>query len=122
MLKVEPERRITVDGALKHPWITQRGSDPADSCSSLTDAIGSLDFRRRRVTQERTLLAEAPDLASQTTTKSQSQTSPQRGRKPAGTLDPSTKAFVHVGGKGGDEALYDESYYKVPSGGEDDSD
>lgn len=58
MLTVDVEKRITVDECLEHPWIT--GShyiDPADSTDGLTGRMGELDFSKRKMQRERTLLS-----------------------------------------------------------------
>lgn len=138
MLMVDPMKRIKVDAALDHPWIKDKSwIDPHDSCNSLADAIENLGFVRRTVVQTRTLLAEAPGLAnpaSQNPSKVKvvpNQQNGARGGNPkAGNvdkfskkpdnLDPQTKAFVEMGGKGGDETLYDAgdtSYVEVKAPG-----
>jgi serine/threonine-protein kinase Chk2 len=137
MLEVDPKRRITVDGALNHPWITEGHIDPGESCASLADAIENLGFVRRKAVHERTLLAEAPGLAnpaSQNPSKVKVQIHQQENgtkdgagkltkdgagkltKKAGNSLDPQTKAFIHMGGKGGDETLYtsgESSYVEV---------
>jgi serine/threonine-protein kinase Chk2 len=139
MIEVDPGRRITVDEALRHPWITQATFHPGDSCGSLTHAIENLGFVRRKVKQERTLLADAPDLlntslqngrnAHGTTnqrnndndndndkSKGKQEVEKNGGSEAAGKgaeeLDANTKVFVHVGGKGVDETLYGDSSFE----------
>jgi serine/threonine-protein kinase Chk2 len=125
MLEVNPDRRITVDGALNHPWITEGHIEPGESCASLADAIENLGFVRRKAVHERTLLAEAPghaNPASQNPSKVKVQIHQQNNggsstkgnvgnliKKAGNSLDPQTKAFIHIGGKGGDETLYASS-------------
>ncbi|KAI4288731.1 MAG: hypothetical protein L6R35_002010 [Caloplaca aegaea] len=62
MLTVDIDKRITVDECLEHPWITQRGLNPADSTDGLTGAMGNLDFSKRKVVRERTLLSSINDV------------------------------------------------------------
>lgn len=117
MLTVDPEKRITVDKALKHPWITGYSIDPNDSCASLTETMETLQFTKRRVNRERTLLADAPGL------KRVADGGKWKGKAPAvaaiseegPTENPAEsavgeKAFMRVGGKGGDETLYGSDY------------
>lgn len=120
MLQVDPEKRITVDEAIRHPWITQPSFDPADSCGSLAARIAGLEFVRRRVYLERTLLAQAPGLANPASQNpSKVQIHQEKKAKPD-KVDAETKAFINVGGKAGDETLYGESFYEVSHGGDDD--
>ncbi|KAL8848798.1 MAG: hypothetical protein Q9221_006176 [Calogaya cf. arnoldii] len=62
MLMVDIDKRITIDECLDHPWITQRGLNPADSTDGLTGAMDELDFSKRKVVRERTLLSEVNDI------------------------------------------------------------
>ena len=62
MLTVDIDKRITVDECLEHPWITQRGMNPADSTDGLTGAMDQLDFSKRKLARERTLLSEVNDI------------------------------------------------------------
>ena len=62
MLTVDVDARITIDECLEHPWTTQRDINPADSTDGLTGAIASLDFSKRKVQRERTLLASINDI------------------------------------------------------------
>ncbi|KAL8737652.1 MAG: hypothetical protein Q9181_001466 [Wetmoreana brouardii] len=62
MLTVDIEKRITVDECLEHPWITQRGLNPADSTDGLTGAMDNLDFSKRKIARERTLLSNVNDV------------------------------------------------------------
>jgi len=61
MLTVDPEKRITVDGCLEHPWTTGNAMPDTqrsiDSTEGLTGALASMDFSKRKVHRERTLLA-----------------------------------------------------------------
>ena len=60
MLTVDVEKRITIDECLDHPWITQKGTSLSltDSTDGLTGAMSDLDFSKRKVKRERTLLAD----------------------------------------------------------------
>ena len=66
MLTVDVDKRITIDQCLEHPWITLKGlpghdfasTNPADSTDGLTGAMSDLDFSKRKVERERTLLSD----------------------------------------------------------------
>ena len=60
MLTVDVDKRITIDECLEHPWITQKGlsTSISDSTDGLTGAMSDLDFSKRKVERERTLLAD----------------------------------------------------------------
>ncbi|KAF2112476.1 kinase-like domain-containing protein [Lophiotrema nucula] len=62
MLAVDVEQRVTIDQCLEHPWTTQRDINPSDSTDGLTGAIANLDFSRRKVQRERTLLSSINDI------------------------------------------------------------
>ena len=62
MLVIDPEKRATIDECLEHPWITQRFPSLTDSTDGLTGALGSLDFSKRKVARERTLLSSLNDV------------------------------------------------------------
>lgn len=71
MLTVDVSQRITIDQCLEHPWITNQAIDgnsssstaehihmrSTDSSDSLTGAMSHLDFSKRKVQRERTLLS-----------------------------------------------------------------
>jgi len=61
MLTVDPEKRITVDECLEHPWSTGNPMPDTqrsvDSTEGLTGALASMDFSKRKAHRERTLLA-----------------------------------------------------------------
>ena len=61
MLLVDPEQRATIDDCLEHPWVTQRVLSLTDSTDGLTGAMGSLDFSKRKMARERTLLSTLND-------------------------------------------------------------
>ena len=62
MLTVEVDKRITIDECLEHPWITQEYAGPNDSTDGLTGAMGHLDFAKRKIQRERTLLSSLNDV------------------------------------------------------------
>ena len=65
MLTVDVDKRITIDECLEHPWIIQdRSKRPglADSTDGLTGAMSDLDFSKRKIERERTLLADLNDV------------------------------------------------------------
>jgi len=63
MLTVDVEKRISIDECLEHPWILNRDwINPADSTDGLTGALGQLDFSKRKVQRERTLLSSINDV------------------------------------------------------------
>ncbi|KAI9808251.1 MAG: hypothetical protein M1825_004708 [Sarcosagium campestre] len=62
MLTVDVAKRYTVDDCLQHPWITQRATGPNDSTDGLTGAMDQLDFSRRKLERERTLLSSMTDV------------------------------------------------------------
>lgn len=64
MLTVDVAKRYTVDQCLEHPWTRNVGGgiNPADSTDGLTGAMHSLDFSRRKIHRERTLLANINDV------------------------------------------------------------
>jgi serine/threonine-protein kinase Chk2 len=63
MLTVDPEKRITVEESLEHPWMSGKYPSVADSTDGLTGAFGQLDFSRRKAARERTLLSSINDIA-----------------------------------------------------------
>ncbi|KAF9730685.1 hypothetical protein PMIN03_002635 [Paraphaeosphaeria minitans] len=62
MLTVDVDSRITIDQCLEHPWTTQAEINPNDSTDGLTGAIANLDFSKRKVYRERTLLSSINDI------------------------------------------------------------
>ncbi|PWY77155.1 Pkinase-domain-containing protein [Aspergillus sclerotioniger CBS 115572] len=57
MLTTNVDDRITVDGCLEHPWVTGNYPTASDSTDGLTGALGKLDFSKRKLSRERTLLS-----------------------------------------------------------------
>ena len=62
MLTVDAHKRISVDDCLEHPWITNREFKVTDSTDGLTGAMDQLDFSKRKVGRERTLLSSINDI------------------------------------------------------------
>ncbi|PWY67666.1 Pkinase-domain-containing protein [Aspergillus eucalypticola CBS 122712] len=62
MLTVNVDDRITVDECLEHPWITGKQPSVSDSTDGLTGALGKLDFSKRKLARERTLLSNINDV------------------------------------------------------------
>ena len=127
MLTVDVESRITIDECLEHPWTTQGGIiNPADSTDGLTGAIANLDFSRRKIKRERTLLSSINEIKvarviptgeGQEPLKVYEKNGAQKGgskmlkqkdiieERPADKRDP--REFVEMGGKG-DQTLFDD--------------
>ncbi|KAF1982361.1 lanosterol 14-alpha-demethylase [Aulographum hederae CBS 113979] len=130
MLTVDVDKRITIDECLEHPWTTAQTFNPNDSTDGLTGAIAQLDFSRRKVQRERTLLSAINDVklsrvieipndlpsvkvyeknaghASQMASKSV-KSHVLKEADPASKRD--TKAFMDVGGKGDPPLFGDDS-------------
>ncbi|KAL4781155.1 cytochrome P450 [Aspergillus varians] len=62
MLTVDVDKRITVDECLEHPWLTGKHASVADSTDGLTGALGRLDFSKRKIARERTLLSSINEV------------------------------------------------------------
>ncbi len=62
MLTVNVDDRITIDECLEHPWITLKGLNVKDSTDGLTGAMDQLDFSKRKVQRERTMLSDINDV------------------------------------------------------------
>ena len=58
MLTVDVDQRITIDECLEHPWLTLKNICVTDSTDGLTGAMDQLDFSKRKIARERTLLSE----------------------------------------------------------------
>lgn len=117
MLTVDVDKRITIEECLQHPWLTQHEINPADSTDGLTGAIAGLDFSKRKVQRERTLLASINDVRVSKVFEGKSgqqpvkvfEKNPKSGAKeatPAAHRDPTE--FIKMGGKG-DPQLFDET-------------
>ncbi|CAI6341677.1 unnamed protein product [Periconia digitata] len=124
MLTVDVDARISIDECLEHPWTTQAKINPNDSTDGLTGAIASLDFAKRKIHRERTLLSSINDIAvarviegegGQPAVKVYEKNKGKNGVKsskdaavkeatPAANRNPDE--FIEMGGKG-DEQLFD---------------
>ncbi|WEW60108.1 serine/threonine protein kinase [Emydomyces testavorans] len=62
MLKVDVDERATIDDCLQHKWLTEQHPGLLDSTDGLTGAMGQLDFSKRRIARERTLLSSINDV------------------------------------------------------------
>lgn len=62
MLTVDVEKRYTIDDCLNHPWTTQKPINVADSTDGLVGGIAGLDFSKRKMARERTLLSSINDV------------------------------------------------------------
>jgi serine/threonine-protein kinase Chk2 len=109
------------------PWTTQGGNiNPADSTDGLTGAIANLDFSRRKIQRERTLLSSINEIKvarviptgeGQEPLKVYEKNGTQKGgskmlkqkdiieERPADKRDP--REFAEMGGKG-DQTLFDD--------------
>lgn len=140
MLTVDVEKRISIDDCLEHPW-TRNTCGPGasiDSTDGLTGALGNLDFTKRKIQRERTLLSAinnvrvskvielAQDASPVKVYEKNANGPPANGGSPSKAKSGAPKAkkedtpsknrdaeeFVQMGGKG-DEALFghEESNY-----------
>lgn len=128
MLTVDVDKRITIDECLEHPWTTQRDLNPADSTDGLTGAIANLDFSKRKIQRERTLLSSINDIKVSRVIQGPSGQHPVKvweknavnNAKKKGAVKEETPSqarapeeFIQMGGKG-DQQLFetaDGSYY-----------
>jgi serine/threonine-protein kinase Chk2 len=62
MLTVDVEKRYTIDDCLDHPWTTHKSLNLNDSTDGLVGGIANLDFTKRKVARERTLLSSINDV------------------------------------------------------------
>ncbi|CAO2648976.1 Nn.00g099250.m01.CDS01 [Neocucurbitaria sp. VM-36] len=124
MLTVDVESRITIDECLEHPWTTLETINVNDSTDGLTGAISKLDFSKRKIQRERTLLSSINDVkvsrviqggAGQDAVKVYEKNGVQNGTKmnKTGVKEPPPDEkrhpdeFIELGGKG-DQTLYSE--------------
>ncbi|KUL87272.1 hypothetical protein ZTR_03384 [Talaromyces verruculosus] len=127
MLTVNVEKRITVDECLEHPWLTGKFPSVADSTDGLTGAMDQLDFSRRKVERERTLLSSVVDVEVHDVVQDDEEEvkvfrknpankhSQNHEPKPGANRPPAE--FVNMGGRG-DQVLYeDDTGTRYPSKG-----
>ena len=62
MLTVDVEKRYSIDDCLAHPWTMQKPINPNDSTDGLVGGIAGLDFSKRKIARERTLLSTLNDV------------------------------------------------------------
>lgn len=62
MLTVDFNQRITVEECLEHPWLLGQSPSLTDSTDGLTGALSNLDFSKRKVERQRTLLSSLNDV------------------------------------------------------------
>ena len=124
MLTVDPEKRATVEECLEHPWVTQRdftASVSMDSTDGLTGAMVGLDFSKRKLARERTLLSTlnsvtvskvVPDSSVKVWEKNenlkkadQAATKGHDAQEEAPDAKRQTAEFMEMGGKG-DQPLF----------------
>jgi serine/threonine-protein kinase Chk2 len=125
MLTVDVDQRISIDDCLEHPWTTADNTiNPNDSTDGLTGAISKLDFSKRKLQRERTLLSSINDVKVARVIKgvegqeavkvyekngvggnSQMKKAGMKESQPDDKRDP--KEFIEMGGKG-DQTLFSE--------------
>lgn len=62
MLTVDVNKRYTIDQCLEHPWTVQKNVSFTDSTDGLVGAISNLDFSKRKVARERTMLSSINEI------------------------------------------------------------
>jgi serine/threonine-protein kinase Chk2 len=62
MLTVDVDKRYTIDDCLEHPWTTQKPINTTDSTEGLVGGIANLDFSKRKMARERTLLSSLNEV------------------------------------------------------------
>src|SRR6187402_2835136 len=62
MLTVDVDKRYTIEDCLEHPWTTQKPLNANDSTDGLVGGIANLDFSKRKMARERTLLSSINDV------------------------------------------------------------
>src|SRR5690606_21494895 len=122
MLKVDPDKRTTVDECLENPWTTQKYPSASDSTNGLTGAMRQLDCSRRKHERERTLLASIKGGQVDTVVPAEHaevkvfriyaaanrvHNTPRRTREPSPSAERRPDEFIRMGGRG-DPALFDE--------------
>ncbi|EOD50554.1 hypothetical protein GTA08_BOTSDO02773 [Neofusicoccum parvum] len=139
MLTVDVEKRISIDDCLEHPW-TRNAYGPSasiDSTDGLTGALSNLDFAKRKVQRERTLLSSINDVKVSKVVELANDAPPlkiyeKNGNQPNGSSPSKAKAdapnakkedtpskkrepeeFMEMGGKG-DETLYGDETSRYP--------
>jgi serine/threonine-protein kinase CHEK2 len=62
MLTVDVEKRYTIDQCLEHPWTAHKPVNFNDSTDGLVSCMAGLDFSKRKIARERTLLSNLNDV------------------------------------------------------------
>lgn len=62
MLTVDVDKRYTIDDCLDHPWTTRKTLNLNDSTDGLVGGLAGLDFSKRKMARERTLLSSINDV------------------------------------------------------------
>ena len=62
MLTVDVDKRYSIDDCLQHPWTAQKALNVNDSTDGLVGGIAGLDFSKRKMARERTLLSSINDV------------------------------------------------------------
>lgn len=62
MLQVDVEQRYTIDDCLAHPWTTHKMMNVNDSTDGLVGGLANLDFSKRKMARERTLISSLNDV------------------------------------------------------------
>ena len=133
MLVIDPEQRATIDECLEHPWLTNKRVSLTDSTDGLTSAIGNLDFSKRKMARERTLLSSLNEVEIKTVVEDPkkntevkifqknkgAKTAAAAAKEEAPAAHRDTREFMEMGGNG-DEPLYamEEGNSIYPNGGE----
>jgi serine/threonine-protein kinase CHEK2 len=133
MLTVDVDQRITIDECLEHPWITQRTISVTDSTDGLTGALRQLDFSKRKIHRERTLLSAINDVKvskivevsgdsqpikvfEKNHTKNPKKIKAATGKAPPKEANPAANReaaeFIEMGGKG-DVELFEDDHGSV---------
>lgn len=125
MLTVNVDKRITVDECLEHPWLTGKHPSVNDSTDGLTGAMDNLDFSKRKIERERTLLSAVNDVEVGTIVEDEdsqvkvfrknaagnrvhNHTGQSRGRRePSPSAHRPVAEFANMGGRG-DPVLFEE--------------
>ncbi|KAJ5899828.1 DNA damage response protein kinase DUN1 [Penicillium taxi] len=117
MLCVDPVKRYTVEQCLEHPWVTEKYPKLTDSTDGLTGALSNLDFSKRKMERERTLLSSINEVSSTACEEEENKkpvnalsktihNQPAKAREPSPGGDSAPKDFINLG-EGGDAPLYD---------------
>jgi serine/threonine-protein kinase Chk2 len=104
MLTVDVEKRYTIDDCLEHPWTTQKPINTTDSTDGLVGGIANLDFSKRKMARERTLLSSLNDVKISKVIDTQPDQTPVRvyvknpNGKPTKSKTDSVKPVTGAGG------------------------